>query len=236
MMNCSGNVVSSFLTNNRRHSLSLGDHPFSVYPHAMLHGKSLLLQYLRAAALYQHLPTFTVVLSLVLFQVAVTDMGLMYTWGAGTDGALGHGNTTSTAFPRLVEFFGLARPLFVLQAAAGSDVIGAHTLAVASPVGAPQQAQVRTHVCSCACRCAFVMPPGHVAAQRPRLPRPSPCLLCRGSSTSGGMLAVHFPPFSNTCTALVWAPSVRVARRCLRGAWARLWESGQPAASGARRR
>ncbi len=76
-------------------------------------------------------------------QVAVTDMGLLYTWGAGTDGALGHGNTTSLPFPRLVEFFGLTRPLFVLQAAAGSDVIGAHTLALASPVGAPEQAQVR---------------------------------------------------------------------------------------------
>ncbi len=80
-------------------------------------------------------------------QVAVTDMGLMYTWGNGADGALGHGTTDSLSFPRLLDYFGLARPLFVQQAAAGSDVIGSHTLVVACPVNAPEQSQVRRRPC-----------------------------------------------------------------------------------------
>ena len=64
---------------------------------------------------------------------AITDMGLLYTWGSGADGALGHGTTESLAFPRLVEYFGLVNPLVVKDVACGSDVLGCHTAVVVAP-------------------------------------------------------------------------------------------------------
>ena len=36
---------------------------------------------------------------------ALTDVGLLYTWGDGSDGALGHGNNDSVLRPRMVEYF-----------------------------------------------------------------------------------------------------------------------------------
>ena len=76
-------------------------------------------------------------------QLAVTDMGLLYSWGSNTDGALGHGNTDSLRFPRLVDYFGLTHPLFVLQAAAGSDVIGSHSMVVVASPDDHKKTQVR---------------------------------------------------------------------------------------------
>jgi Regulator of chromosome condensation (RCC1) repeat len=68
--------------------------------------------------------------------VALTDVGMVYGWGSGIDGALGHGNTDSLLSPRLIEYFGLSNPLFVTQISAGSDIVGAHTAAIAqSPDG-----------------------------------------------------------------------------------------------------
>ena len=55
----------------------------------------------------------------------------MYSWGSGTDGALGHGDSDTLPSPRLVEYFGITQPLFVTQVAAGSDLIGAHSAAIA---------------------------------------------------------------------------------------------------------
>jgi alpha-tubulin suppressor-like RCC1 family protein len=63
---------------------------------------------------------------------AVTDVGLLYSWGNGGDGQLGHGDTLSCSSPRLVDFFGFQHPLRVLSVAAGSDAAGSHTVVVAS--------------------------------------------------------------------------------------------------------
>ena len=38
--------------------------------------------------------------------LALTDMGLVYSWGSGSDGALGHGGVEDHSRPRLVEAFG----------------------------------------------------------------------------------------------------------------------------------
>ncbi len=37
------------------------------------------------------------------FSVAVSSVGCVYTWGAGTEGQLGHGDKTSVARPTLVR-------------------------------------------------------------------------------------------------------------------------------------
>ena len=50
--------------------------------------------------------------------LAVTAEGLLYTWGAGTNGKLGHGNETDRALPTCVE--GL-RGQIVIQAEAGCE-------------------------------------------------------------------------------------------------------------------
>ncbi len=84
---------------------------------------------------------FFKIVVLCILQVALTDMGLMYSWGSGVDGALGHGNMDSLTSPRLVEYFGLQQPLFVTHIAAGSDMIGAHT-AVISQASADGPAKV----------------------------------------------------------------------------------------------
>jgi hypothetical protein len=73
----------------------------------------------------------------VILQLALTDMGMVYSWGSGVDGALGHGNMDSITSPRLVEYFGLQQPLFVTQIAAGSDMIGAHSAAIANANAGP---------------------------------------------------------------------------------------------------
>ena len=36
--------------------------------------------------------------------VALTDVGLLYSWGDGSDGALGHGANESVLRPRMVEY------------------------------------------------------------------------------------------------------------------------------------
>ena len=88
--------------------------------------------------------------------VALTDVGLMYSWGDGSDGALGHGDRRNVLQPRLVEWFteqtvrpgeiegdedidkisvGKAMtergldPILLIDVAVGSDKIGAHTVA-----------------------------------------------------------------------------------------------------------
>ena len=38
-----------------------------------------------------------------LLQLALTDVGLLYSWGNGSDGALGHGDTNACLEPRLVS-------------------------------------------------------------------------------------------------------------------------------------
>lgn len=63
---------------------------------------------------------------------AITDAGLLYTWGNGGDGQLGHGDSLSCSSPRLVDFFGFQHPLRVISIAAGSDAAGSHTVAVAT--------------------------------------------------------------------------------------------------------
>lgn len=62
---------------------------------------------------------------------AVSDMGMLYTWGSGSDGALGHGNTSSVTSPLPVDFFGAEHPLSAVAVACGSDVGGTHTLVIA---------------------------------------------------------------------------------------------------------
>jgi len=63
---------------------------------------------------------------------AVSDLGLVYTWGSGNDGALGHGNNTSLTTPQLVEYFGMENPLAAVAVACGSDMAGAHTIVLTS--------------------------------------------------------------------------------------------------------
>jgi alpha-tubulin suppressor-like RCC1 family protein len=92
--------------------------------------------------------------------VALTDVGLMYSWGDGSDGALGHGTNESVLRPRMVEYFTqpdqkeddrsssrrsmsssssssaktskLPTPVLIIDVACGSDNLGAHTAAVSS--------------------------------------------------------------------------------------------------------
>ena len=63
--------------------------------------------------------------------VCCTDVGTVYTWGLGADGALGHGDESASLTPRMVEFFGLHHPLSATAVAAGADAMGAHTLVLA---------------------------------------------------------------------------------------------------------
>lgn len=63
--------------------------------------------------------------------VALTDVGLVYSWGSGADGQLGHGDTLTCSTPRLIDFFGLQHPLVVTSIAAGADANGSHTVVVA---------------------------------------------------------------------------------------------------------
>lgn len=63
----------------------------------------------------------------------------MYTWGNGADGALGHGDTASVSYPRVVEhFFGMATSqnqyagVAIVGVAAGADVLGSHSAAVSA--------------------------------------------------------------------------------------------------------
>ena len=72
--------------------------------------------------------------------VALTDVGTVYTWGAGTDGALGHGDEVACLAPRMVQFFGLLHPLRATAVAAGADASGAHTLVVARGLTVEEQA------------------------------------------------------------------------------------------------
>ena len=66
---------------------------------------------------------------------AVSDIGLLFTWGNGADGALGHGDLSTLLQPALVEHFGLDNALTVRAVAVGADVLGSHTLAIASDGG-----------------------------------------------------------------------------------------------------
>ena len=78
---------------------------------------------------------------------AVTDVGLLFTWGTGADGALGHGNEDDVLEPKLVETFGVGPPIMaedelynlapkkrkvvlVKDVGCGADILGAHTAAV----------------------------------------------------------------------------------------------------------
>ncbi|KAA0162507.1 hypothetical protein FNF28_04681 [Cafeteria roenbergensis] len=63
---------------------------------------------------------------------AVTDLGTLYTWGSGADGALGDGSGASRFRPAIVPFFGVENPVFASAVACGSDVMGSHTLVVAT--------------------------------------------------------------------------------------------------------
>jgi alpha-tubulin suppressor-like RCC1 family protein len=61
----------------------------------------------------------------------VTDLGFVYTWGNGADGALGDGSGRSRPHPSIVPFFGVENPLFATSVACGGDVLGSHTLVIA---------------------------------------------------------------------------------------------------------
>ena len=73
---------------------------------------------------------------------AVTDVGLLFTWGTGADGALGHGNEDDVLEPKLVELFGVGSPstgidesvsrkiVLIKDVGCGADILGAHTAAV----------------------------------------------------------------------------------------------------------
>ena len=80
---------------------------------------------------------------------AVTDVGLLFTWGTGADGALGHGNEDDVLEPKVVETFGVGPPVsaedafsplppsskrrkivLVKDVGCGADILGAHTAAV----------------------------------------------------------------------------------------------------------
>jgi len=63
---------------------------------------------------------------------AVTTEGLLFTWGSGSDGELGHGSHDTLRAPRLVEYFGLMHPLRVVDAAAGGTSGACHTVVVAA--------------------------------------------------------------------------------------------------------
>ena len=57
--------------------------------------------------------------------LAVTAEGILYTWGAGTNGKLGHGDENDRAFPTCVEAL---RGQIVVQAEAGCE----HSVALTS--------------------------------------------------------------------------------------------------------
>ncbi|RYG55349.1 hypothetical protein EON66_05495, partial [archaeon] len=63
--------------------------------------------------------------------LALSDAGLLFSWGAGADGALGHGDELPCASPRLVEYFGLINPLVVTAIAANNTAAGAHSIVIA---------------------------------------------------------------------------------------------------------
>mmetsp|Transcript_17705 Transcript_17705/g.38750 ORF Transcript_17705/g.38750 Transcript_17705/m.38750 type:complete len:951 (-) Transcript_17705:1419-4271(-) len=62
---------------------------------------------------------------------ALTDMGLVYTWGNGTDGALGQGNENDSEIPRMVSALGSQEPpTLIIDVSCGSDLAGSHTACV----------------------------------------------------------------------------------------------------------
>ena len=88
--------------------------------------------------------------------VALTDVGLLYSWGDGSDGALGHGDNENVGRPRLVEWFtqsnmenvegdlrrgrkkkvpdkeSRSTPILIVDVDCGSDNLGSHTTACSS--------------------------------------------------------------------------------------------------------
>eukprot|EP00949_MAST-11_sp_MAST-11-sp1_P001661 g1661.t1 len=69
--------------------------------------------------------------------VLLTDLGLIYTWGDGSDGALGHNDTENSLRPRLVEVFSEKSslgedkdPILFIDVDCAADKLGAHTAAV----------------------------------------------------------------------------------------------------------
>jgi alpha-tubulin suppressor-like RCC1 family protein len=68
--------------------------------------------------------------------VALTDAGLVWTWGAGAEGALGHGDDAPCELPRLVAALAGepgapgagARPRLAVDVGAGADLQGSHSI------------------------------------------------------------------------------------------------------------
>lgn len=63
--------------------------------------------------------------------VALSDMGLVYTWGSGADGALGHGDTEDCPYPRMVSnLCEREDPVLAVDVGAGGDLAGSHSVCV----------------------------------------------------------------------------------------------------------
>ncbi|GBG33699.1 RCC1 and BTB domain-containing protein 1 [Hondaea fermentalgiana] len=63
--------------------------------------------------------------------VAMSDMGLVFTWGSGADGALGHGDAEDCPYPRMVsELCEKEDPVLVVDVASGGDLGGSHSACV----------------------------------------------------------------------------------------------------------
>lgn len=66
-------------------------------------------------------------------QMAMTEAGIVFSWGFGGDGALGHGDTQSIAQPKMVQWFlEQQRPIKAVDIDVGSDIAGGHSCLVSS--------------------------------------------------------------------------------------------------------
>jgi alpha-tubulin suppressor-like RCC1 family protein len=64
---------------------------------------------------------------------ALTDVGIVFTWGNGADGALGHGDTDTRHMPTAVDaLLDIHPPVLISDIACGSNLVGAHTTAVST--------------------------------------------------------------------------------------------------------
>jgi len=62
---------------------------------------------------------------------ALSDIGMVFTWGNGADGALGHGDREHVSAPRLVAALSAQDdPILAVDISVGSDLAGSHTCCV----------------------------------------------------------------------------------------------------------
>ena len=62
----------------------------------------------------------------------LTDVGLVFSWGDGSDGSLGHADFSECPYPRYVSALGdnQPKPILATHIAAGSDISGSHSACV----------------------------------------------------------------------------------------------------------